>query len=86
MNNLLIADIKSVISRLLIDAFNSILYNDNEDIPLNRLFVTLMLHSYDYSCFKIRRLRYSAYKGAILFIYGKLGYGRRFPVPACIGR
>ena len=36
--------------------------------------------------FCFRRLRFSAYKGAILFIYGRLRYGKRYPVPACIGQ
>ena len=32
-----------------------------------------------------RRLRYSAYRGAITFVYGKLGRRKRLPVPCCIG-
>ena len=33
-----------------------------------------------------RSCRRSGYRTAIHFLYGKLGRGRRTPVPACIGQ
>ena len=43
------------------------------------------LHSVIFFNLNSRRLRYSAYRGAITFVYGKLGRRKRLPVPCCIG-
>jgi hypothetical protein len=48
--------------------------------------MTRALRARKISNYMLRSCRRSGYRTAIHFLYGKLGRGRRRPVPACIGQ